>query len=107
MRCAFYEEVLKFILSPISGYTDPPAGSPTGTLLRLLLPLVVPIRRWMKPSVKDLASDYLQEPPISRSDGRCVQRAGTEPARDGDAYLLDIPTSRRAMANNDRCISWN
>ena len=60
-----------------------------------------------KSSVETFSSAYLQEPPISRSDGRCVQRAGTEPEHDCDAYLLDIPTSRRAMAKNDRRISWN
>uniref|UniRef100_A0A6N2KFT6 Senescence-associated protein n=1 Tax=Salix viminalis TaxID=40686 RepID=A0A6N2KFT6_SALVM len=61
---------------------DPSAGSPTETLLRLLLPLNDKVQ-WTS---RDVASG---EPPrrrdpntspdhsIGRSDGRCVQRAGT------------------------------
>ncbi|KAI3475230.1 hypothetical protein L1887_63400 [Cichorium endivia] len=61
---------------------DPSAGSPTETLLRLLLPLNDKVQ-W---NSRDVAGG---EPPtsprsytspdhsIGRSDGRCVQRAGT------------------------------
>ena len=59
---------------------DPSAGSPTETLLRLLLPLSVKVhssfhamtRNWTKHGPK-----YSPEHSIGRSDGRCVQRAGT------------------------------
>jgi hypothetical protein len=62
--------------SSISGDNDPSAGSPTETLLRLFFPL------------NDMActtSQILGEPDpknspnhsIGKSDGRCVQRAGT------------------------------
>ena len=87
--------------------TDPPAGSPTRTLLRLLLPLVVPVHRWATFIFKNFLSNYSQGLPISRSDGRCVQRAGTKPEHDYDAHLLDIPTSRWAIANNDRYFAWD
>jgi len=43
---------------------------------------------------------------ISSSDGRCVQRAGTESPRTGDARLLEIPRSRpivtEAYPHHDR-----
>ena len=62
-------------------FNDPSAGSPTETLLRLLLPLDEqictistpgPARRLSQESPKDSSIH-----PIGRSDGRCVQRAGT------------------------------
>ncbi|EAA16550.1 hypothetical protein [Plasmodium yoelii yoelii] len=59
---------------------DPSAGSPTETLLRLLLPLKDRIYGPSKKiKIKFLFScpnnsSYLS---IGRSDGRCVQRAGT------------------------------
>ena len=60
---------------------DPSAGSPTETLLRLLLPLNEQICKILiASSTRKL---HLQSPndssihPIGRSDGRCVQRAGT------------------------------
>ena len=66
------------------GYSgnDPSAGSPTETLLRLLLPLNDKVCA----SSRDLrlANQYRDHSPksspdhsIGRSDGRCVQRAGT------------------------------
>ena len=66
------------ILSP-SFSNDPSAGSPTETLLRLLLPLndqvcpVSPKRRLphIQPPEASLSHS------IGSSDGRCVQRAGT------------------------------
>ena len=56
---------------------DPSAGSPTETLLRLLLPLsdmVYLIFRAGKPAQSKRFTGPLE---IGRSDGRCVQRAGT------------------------------
>ena len=62
---------------------DPSAGSPTETLLRLLLPLNNQVR---STSVKQLQHDEASQRSrpetslnnsIGSSDGRCVQRAGT------------------------------
>ena len=56
---------------------DPSAGSPTETLLRLLHHLgdrVQPVSRRPRRAAVPLASPGR---PICRSDGRCVQRAGT------------------------------
>ena len=58
---------------------DPSAGSPTETLLRLLLPLSDKVYL----TFRDMAQDQEQSErftgplEIGRSDGRCVQRAGT------------------------------
>jgi hypothetical protein len=69
------------VLEMLTCVNDPSAGSPTETLLRLLLPLDIQICR-----ISDLASALTlqrgppngsSEHPIGRSDGRCVQRAGT------------------------------
>ena len=60
---------------------DPSAGSPTETLLRLLLPLddqVCPTsssNRWQANGRNCLWTSLNH--PIGSSDGRCVQRAGT------------------------------
>jgi hypothetical protein len=60
---------------------DPSAGSPTETLLRLLLPLsnkvhwTFQIPNWR--TNKGLGPNYSPDCSIGRSDGRCVQRAGT------------------------------
>jgi hypothetical protein len=62
---------------------DPSAGSPTETLLRLLLPLNNRVRSTFKhfqchpkaaPAARPKTSLYHS---IGSSDGRCVQRAGT------------------------------
>ena len=60
---------------------DPSAGSPTETLLRLLLPLNASV--WST-SRKSVSVSQLKHNPwtslkrsIGSSDGRCVQRAGT------------------------------
>ena len=60
---------------------DPSAGSPTETLLRLLLPLNASV--WSS-SRKTVSVSQLNHNPrtslkrsIGSSDGRCVQRAGT------------------------------
>ena len=71
---------------------DPSAGSPTETLLRLLLPLnkEVHIYFWFNflnnPRISPLYS-------IGRSDGRCVQRAGTYSTYVNDIILQGIPRS--------------
>ena len=61
---------------------DPSAGSPTETLLRLLLPLndkIYSTSREAETSepVRTLNPWYSSDHSIGRSDGRCVQRAGT------------------------------
>ena len=59
---------------------DPSAGSPTETLLRLLLPLNVKVYstfRKKRRNCKSRSPKYSPEHSIGRSDGRCVQRAGT------------------------------
>ena len=77
--------VLKGV-SSLSGYrhhvNDPSAGSPTDTLLRLLRPLPQIICPTSQPNDHGQA-DHGTHPyrsltgTIGRSDGRCVQRAGT------------------------------
>lgn len=62
---------------------DPSAGSPTETLLRLLLPLDSQVRPSSRRSARAEADPGGADPrtslnhPIGSSDGRCVQRAGT------------------------------
>ena len=73
-------------VSSLSGYrhhvNDPSAGSPTDTLLRLLRPLPQIICPTSQPNDHGQA-DHGTHPyrsltgTIGRSDGRCVQRAGT------------------------------
>ena len=58
---------------------DPSAGSPTETLLRLLLPLSDKVYL----TFRNMARNHVtvqkihRTTQIGRSDGRCVQRAGT------------------------------
>ena len=52
---------------------DPSAGSPTETLLRLLLPLGDKVYLFFR----ERSKRFTGSPGIGRSDGRCVQRAGT------------------------------
>ena len=59
---------------------DPSAGSPTETLLRLLLPLNVKVYSTFHKHSRNYSvrsPKYSPEHSIGRSDGRCVQRAGT------------------------------
>ena len=61
---------------------DPSAGSPTETLLRLLLPLENLVYSSFQMSKTllhafDLGPKNSLNLPIGSSDGRCVQRAGT------------------------------
>ena len=67
-------------LQPNWFVNDPSAGSPTETLLRLLLPLndqVCPISHQASslPNTQDPKASLSHS--IGSSDGRCVQRAGT------------------------------
>ena len=63
----------------IIGVNDPSAGSPTETLLRLLLPLSDKVYLTFRDMAQDQAQSERFTGPleIGRSDGRCVQRAGT------------------------------
>ena len=61
---------------------DPSAGSPTETLLRLLLPLDDQVRPSSRNPAQPLSRSGTSpraslNHPIGSSDGRCVQRAGT------------------------------
>ena len=74
---------------------DPSADSPTETLLRLLLPLNNLVYKFLNVLISYrkftfnpiLSLSY----PIGRSDGRCVQKAGTHSKNVNDLNLLDIP----------------
>ncbi|KAF3437847.1 hypothetical protein FNV43_RR20603 [Rhamnella rubrinervis] len=68
--------------SAVQGFNnDPSAGSPTETLLRLLLPLNDKVQ-WTSCDVAgsepptSTQSEHFTDHSIGRSDGRCVQRAG-------------------------------
>jgi hypothetical protein len=82
---------------------DPSAGSPTDTLLRLLRPLPHIICPTSQPNDHGQA-DHGTHPyrsltgTIGRSDGRCVQRAGTLSTRANDSRLLGIPHSWGTIA---------
>ena len=56
---------------------DPSAGSPTETLLRLLLPLSDKIYLNSQECIGIYSPKGSPDHSIGRSDGRCVQRAGT------------------------------
>ena len=56
---------------------DPSAGSPTDTLLRLLLPLDNKVQMFSTQNASLTYPSFSPDHPIGRSDGRCVQRAGT------------------------------
>ena len=82
-------------LRKMIGSNDPFAGSPTKTLLRLLLPLNDKVYTnsskvsWQ--SRRDHKSWVFTGPFIGRSDGRCVQRAGTYSMQADDLHLQGIP----------------
>ena len=69
------------LLDELTVDNDPSAGSPTETLLRLLLPLDEVICITSKPASYNVVSWNSPKGssihPIGRSDRRCVQRAGT------------------------------
>ena len=75
-------DALGALLPPKFG-NDPSAGSPTETLLRLLLPLDDQVRSSSRRRGPAVARQARTNPrislnhPIGSSDGRCVQRAGT------------------------------
>jgi len=86
---------------------DPSAGSPTATLLRLLLPLEEKVWRSLvlpRADFSDTDSSPFPSPfiPIVRSDGLCVQRPGTKSALDADQRLLGIPRSRSFYRNRSQ-----
>ena len=58
-------------------FNDPSAGSPTDTLLRLLLPLDNKVQMFSTQNASLTYPSFSPDHPIGRSDGRCVQRAGT------------------------------
>nr|KAI8726464.1 CDH1-D; partial [Biomphalaria glabrata] len=70
-------------LATTETFNDPSAGSPTETLLRLLLSPSDRVRASSRPTVPALARQTETNPrpslnrSIDSSDGRCVQRAGT------------------------------
>lgn len=61
---------------------DPSEGSPTDTLLRLVLPLALPIRTTFRQAICPCGQAPIRrahrQSRIGSSDGRCVQRTGTE-----------------------------
>ena len=76
---------------------DPYAGSPTKTLLRLLLPRSDQVRLTFR-SRRDAEAPGAARSPwaslnhsIGSSDGRCVQRAGTDSPRADDSQVQGIP----------------
>ena len=76
---------------------DPSAGSPTETLLRLLQFLnnfSLQLFSLLSADASKGFPSYLLNYPISCSDGRCVQRAGTQSIQTNDLYLQGIPRSR-------------
>ncbi|KAK4360129.1 hypothetical protein RND71_019081 [Anisodus tanguticus] len=86
---------------------DPSAGSPTETLLRLLLPLNDKVQ-WTSRDVAGASAPRRRDPNISpdhsigRSDGRCVQRAGTNDAEARPGRSRPRSASRR-RDEDDRC----
>ena len=89
---------------PLFG-NDPSAGSPTDTLLRLLLPLLQIIYTSSRHAASRPEPAYGTNPrrsltgAIGSSDGRCVQRAGTQSTRADDSRLLGIPRSWEIIAS--------
>jgi hypothetical protein len=87
---------------------DPSAGSPTDTLLRLLLPLNDTI--WGNSNVVNRNQPqtpyYSLNHSIGNSDGRCVQRPETYSMPVSDRRLLGIPRSWRIIANVNPQHDW-
>ena len=98
----FYQYQLVSIAPNVPMKCDPSAGSPTETLLRLLLPLDDKAYQTFceatAPAVSIISPTNSPDHPIGRSDGRCVQRAGTYSARVDDSRLQGIPRSRCTIA---------
>ena len=94
------------LIDELSVDNDPSAGSPTETLLRLLLPLDNLACKFLKlyyHLIKKIAISPNHSPthPIGRSDGRCVQRAGTYSVHVDDKHLLDIPSLHVKISKHD------
>ena len=98
-------------LSSPQNQNDPNAGSPTITLLRLLLSLnhrvwvgsAIHLRHTHTRKARARAAEGKPLPAslkdsIDSSDGRCVQRAEPYSMRDDDARLQGIPRSRLKVA---------
>ena len=69
---------IKFTVKVGYRVNGPSAGSPTETLLRLLLPLNDKVHLSSRSILKESCSpEYSPDHSIGSSDGRCVQRAGT------------------------------
>src|SRR5260370_41352454 len=82
---------------------DPSAGSPTETLLRLLLPLNNPVRSTSQTNWTVYPFQYAdQKASLSRSigssHGRGVQRTATKPPQSDDSVLLGLPLSRALIS---------
>jgi hypothetical protein len=76
--CICYAAAVGLVKVDWISVNDPSAGSPTETLLRLLLPLSVVVYLISRMSTKNTQSKrFTGTLEIGRSDGRCVQRAGT------------------------------
>ena len=80
-------------MSEIDFRNDPAAGSPTATLLRLLLPLLVKHGSTFPPTPKSSKSVDLYPTGIGSNDGRCVQMAGTKSVQTDEVRILGIPRS--------------
>ena len=81
------------------------AGSPTETLLRFLLPLSDEVHKVFQSSTQHTVChcnpNYSPDRSIGRSDGRCVQRAGTYSVQVDDKHLLDIPSLHVKISKHD------
>ena len=82
----------------VKSFNDPSAGSPTETLLRLLLPLNDKVYTTSSYDFREAhpvnKSKVFTGSFIGRSDGRCVQRAGTYSMQADDLHLQGIPRWR-------------
>ena len=86
---------------------DPSAGSPTETLLRLLLPLNATV--WFSSRKPGRVTRQAHSPrtslkrSIGSSDGQCVQRAVTSPGTQmlwfPGSFLLSLKFKRRQIAS--------
>src|SRR5260221_11191874 len=89
------EREKKRLHKPFYQVNDPSAGSPTETLLRLLLPLNDPVRSTSQTNWTGYPFQYADPKAslsrsIGSSDGRCVQRAGTKSTHADDCRFLCI-----------------
>lgn len=93
--CGLLSSVVVIFSLSISS-NDPAAGSPTATLLRLLLPLA---EEHHPASIGACPFSTCFYPnAIGSNDGRCVQMAGTQSIQADDLGILGIPRSRDTVA---------